>query len=967
MILNLMTTIDDYFICVYKKAIQLNKFIEPENLLLIQGIYKKFYIVDRNDITDLNITSLGLEHIPHTWYIDNILRYYNYGYNYSDWIYPYTTIKSNEEMINEPISILQRYNKLCLDIEIWKKANILVRIEYDTHDQCYNVNYYINIDVINNIVIGKREPRSNLLFSMIEHTKRNEIEKKCLNELTDILNNVSYNYYPEIENQKLNNNSIGLKDNFTLYNYQKNDILWMENIEHNINIGNNKIDYKYSISYEALNDFIVFNGNLIPKQFKFDPGYQNTSVEYYGGNLISQVGLGKTLITLCHIANTRQNEFDFYVEKDTTCSYFYKRGMKKGQSCNKQKEGEFFCKEHRHSIFVDKPKMKLVNLENLVLRNYIVSKNNSSYLRTNSSLIICPNHLCDEWIKEYLEKMYGLRVIIIVTYDQYCNLTLADILFSDIVIVSYQFLMNPNYANKRQNLMFVDDIRRLFDQSQHENYKDMIEELMLTPRTCNLGMFNWKRVILDEFHEIRRSQKNNLLYQIIMNFSSDYKWNISATPFANGLNGFLDVLNFITSKRLPYFSKIQDWGLDSLLEYGFDSDIIHNFSNLFKRNTKSSIQNEYIGNQINNTIHLLDFTEQERIIYESYKLGHKDTSVDFLIKMCCHVELFRETKNLIENCKTLDEVKYVIINYNEQQKTEYHKQLTTLQNDINNLSKLIDQEIIEEAISLLRQELGNKKRQHKNVSKIYEKIESTSRYLTSVMNSISHGDKENCPICLDEIEDDLLTILSCGHKYCWNCIYHLAKMYEHEKEIKCPHCNCMIDKNNIYRIKNSMNENNVHSHSYKDNLNTIIQEVKSTKIGNIIYYLKNYLQENDKCILFSQWEPLLKKVGEILESYNIGVMTLHGNVYQKKNQIHAFKNDKNIKILLLSSNNAASGMNLTVANKIIFLEPVYGNKEYRENIENQAIGRSDRISQTRPIEVIRFIIKNTVEEEIINQ
>ena len=36
------------------------------------------------------------------------------------------------------------------------------------------------------------------------------------------------------------------------------------------------------------------------------------------------------------------------------------------------------------------------------------------------------------------------------------------------------------------------------------------------------------------------------------------------------------------------------------------------------------------------------------------------------------------------------------------------------------------------------------------------------------------------------------------------------------------------------------------------------------------------------------------------------------------------------------------------------------------NIENQAIGRADRIGQKRPIEIIRFIIKNTIEEDILN-
>jgi SNF2 family DNA or RNA helicase len=54
------------------------------------------------------------------------------------------------------------------------------------------------------------------------------------------------------------------------------------------------------------------------------------------------------------------------------------------------------------------------------------------------------------------------------------------------------------------------------------------------------------------------------------------------------------------------------------------------------------------------------------------------------------------------------------------------------------------------------------------------------------------------------------------------------------------------------------------------------------------------------------------------------------------------------------------------ANKIILLEPIYGNKEYRTNIENQAIGRSDRIGQNKPIDVYKFIIKDTIEEDILN-
>ena len=69
---------------------------------------------------------------------------------------------------------------------------------------------------------------------------------------------------------------------------------------------------------------------------------------------------------------------------------------------------------------------------------------------------------------------------------------------------------------------------------------------------------------------------------------------------------------------------------------------------------------------------------------------------------------------------------------------------------------------------------------------------------------------------------------------------------------------------------------------------------------------------------------------------------------------------------MLSSKNAASGINLTEANKIVLIEPVYGTDQYRQSIEAQAIGRADRIGQKRPIDVYRFIIKDTVEEKIVN-
>ena len=69
---------------------------------------------------------------------------------------------------------------------------------------------------------------------------------------------------------------------------------------------------------------------------------------------------------------------------------------------------------------------------------------------------------------------------------------------------------------------------------------------------------------------------------------------------------------------------------------------------------------------------------------------------------------------------------------------------------------------------------------------------------------------------------------------------------------------------------------------------------------------------------------------------------------------------------MLSTENAASGTNLTEATHIIFMEPHKGDYGSIKAIEDQAIGRSVRLGQINQVYVYRLIIKNTIEEEIIN-
>lgn len=49
--------------------------------------------------------------------------------------------------------------------------------------------------------------------------------------------------------------------------------------------------------------------------------------------------------------------------------------------------------------------------------------------------------------------------------------------------------------------------------------------------------------------------------------------------------------------------------------------------------------------------------------------------------------------------------------------------------------------------------------------------------------------------------------------------------------------------------------------------------------------------------------------------------------------------------------------NLSVASRVHILEP-----QWNPSIEDQAIGRVARLGQTKKVTVIRYIVKNTIEE-----
>ena len=94
---------------------------------------------------------------------------------------------------------------------------------------------------------------------------------------------------------------------------------------------------------------------------------------------------------------------------------------------------------------------------------------------------------------------------------------------------------------------------------------------------------------------------------------------------------------------------------------------------------------------------------------------------------------------------------------------------------------------------------------------------------------------------------------------------------------------------------------------------------------------------------------------------------INGSIYVINSKIRKFKLDNSIKIVLLSSDKAVSGLNLTEANHIILLDTLNNDKETSRIIEEQAIGRAVRIGQKKIVKVKRLIMSDTIEHDFYVQ
>lgn len=124
----------------------------------------------------------------------------------------------------------------------------------------------------------------------------------------------------------------------------------------------------------------------------------------------------------------------------------------------------------------------------------------------------------------------------------------------------------------------------------------------------------------------------------------------------------------------------------------------------------------------------------------------------------------------------------------------------------------------------------------------------------------------------------------------------------------------------------------------------------------------NPLEPPFKSVVFSGWTSHLDLIEVALNAAGISFARLDGSMSRaaRTAAMDSFREDKRVEVILVSIMAGGLGLNLTAANSIYVMEP-----QYNPAAEAQAVDRVHRLGQTRPVRTVRFIMRDSFEEKML--
>ncbi|RUS34003.1 hypothetical protein BC938DRAFT_482876 [Jimgerdemannia flammicorona] len=547
----------------------------------------------------------------------------------------------------------------------------------------------------------------------------------------------------------------------------------------------------------------------------------------------------------------------------------------------------------------------------------------------------------------------------------------------------------------------------------------------LTRTSPVLEHIHWWRIVVDEGHEILNDHesvksswrpskvKRNPMLDLVLGFRSIFRWYVTGSPFPHGVSSLVGALKFLgwsftEGRSRRWASSGFDYNEVVGIDHGRGEDGDRPLRREDGENFEAGDNGEegegenredgsgdthgptvlskpragaFLKGQLHKMIrehlyflllemaaalltHLILHFPVERGIYAA-AVARSSWNTDSvrLRQLCCHLQISEQDRTVIgETRRTLKEIREIMVEHvrdSIERQTKlldrYRVSLQEKNADLAEARALSKPGAHTTQISSLENQIKYIKNSMGSTEREIVQLESERTYFESIIDTISHSTDENCAICMDVIKN--MTITTCAHLFCMECIRPWV-----EKQQRCPACRKSLTLRGLTEVA----AEEVRQEIDENHRRLVLQDKYGTKMARLITYIEEQLEvdANARFIVFSQWDTLLHKIGDTLSENGIKNCYVRGNVHMRTNAIQNFKKDENIRVIMLSLDNAASGTNLIEATHILLLDPVAGTAEQARAVEGQAIGRAHRLGQDKQITVVRFIVRDTVEYDL---
>ena len=439
-----------------------------------------------------------------------------------------------------------------------------------------------------------------------------------------------------------------------------------------------------------------------------------------------------------------------------------------------------------------------------------------------------------------------------------------------------------------------------------------------TPAAKGLFSTWWRRIVLDEGHQIRNPKAK--MARAACALQADARWILTGTPIVNSLKDLYSHVRFLRMSGGLEQLEIFTGTLIRPLK-GWDPN-----ATVLLRALMSTICLRRMKN-----MKFIDLKLPE-LVSHKYPIKfhpHEQEKYDAFIA---------QAKGLVNQIK-----------HNEGNSKTYNHLLEVLlrMRQCCNHWKLCGEERVKNILALIEE------------NKVVDVQNQANRRALQDVLQLKIDSQEECPICMDTFQNPMIT--ACAHAFCNDCVERVI-----QEQHKCPMCrNVLPDILSLVPPAANFGEADEPTALELDptNPSSSSSSSSSSKIDALIKILLASQHAPDtKTVIFSQWTSFLDLLEPHLLAHNLRFTRLDGKMAPSRRDaaIHTLDHDPNCKILLASLSVCSVGLNLVAANQVVLADSWWA-----PAIEDQAVDRVYRLGQRRGCSVIRLVVEGSVEEDVL--